>query len=498
MGFTSKAVPAVITVLLAACTTTAVPTTEPAASLINNTLTVNTTAAGLNETAFANLLNITTLYNITTPEDAFAQYPGGGALFDALAAFEKETNLVGSATSEHVSAYYVHKAAMADIDCHNETYQMLSHGRFLKANYTQALKYGHVYGNITAKSGSCVTKGMRKLNGGSQKRWFGALFANAALWFSGLSFAGQLFNAGCQITNQFNQHSVGKPVCIGASVLTALGGGSNLWQAWNTAQTAVTQQPSFNDYQVYQQGSGYQIELQGLRRSINGSSDFDWESEMPGMLHGYENRNLTWAEFYGANITHPVSYYYDGSNGGMAMPMQIFHQQHPTNASRMTSHVGIDLTGKSIRKREMLLRKRQNPNNPNTWCNGGPGVANFGPPSNDVPAWDVSYCDEDDNGGESADGGAGSVYYGFDSYAPNENSALGWDMGLDDSGDQQGFQEAYDAVYEQVSGDQIWDSCVCMQENGQWTNTGSLQYSWDNSYNGYSECWNANCDGGGN
>lgn len=228
MGFTSKAVPAVITVLLAACTTTAVPTTEPAASLINNTLTVNTTAAGLNETAFANLLNITTLYNITTPEDAFAQYPGGGALFDALAAFEKETNLVGSATSEHVSAYYVHKAAMADIDCHNETYQMLSHGRFLKANYTQALKYGHVYGNITAKSGSCVTKGMRKLNGGSQKRWFGALFANAALWFSGLSFAGQLFNAGCQITNQFNQHSVGKPVCIGASVLTALGGGSNL------------------------------------------------------------------------------------------------------------------------------------------------------------------------------------------------------------------------------------------------------------------------------
>ncbi|KAJ4855926.1 hypothetical protein T069G_09294 [Trichoderma breve] len=495
MGFVSKIVPLVVTLLLAPRTATSTPTAEPATSLVNDTLAVNTTAIGLNATAFANLLNITTLYNITTPEDAFAQYPEGASLFDALAAFEKETNLVGSATSEHVSAYYVHKAAMADIECHNETYQMLSHGRFLRANYTQALKYGHVYGNITAKSGSCVTKGMTRLNTSNQKRFFGALFANAALWFSGISFAGQLFNAACQITNQFNQHSVGRPVCIGASILTAMGGGSNLWQAWNTAQTAVTRTPSFNDYGVWQTGSGYQVELQGL--SDRSTSDFDWESEMPGMLHGYENRNLTWAEFYGANITHPGSYYYDGSRGGIAMPIQFFHQPHPTNASRMTTHLGVDLTGKSIRKREMVLRKRQNPNDQNTWCNGGPSVATFGPPENDVPAWEVGYCDEDDNSGESADGGAGALYYGFDSYAPNENSALGWDMGLDDSGDQQGFQEAYDAVYEQVSGDQIWESCVCMQENGQWTNTGSLQYSWDDTYNGYSECWNANCDGGG-
>jgi hypothetical protein len=499
MGFISKIVPVGTMMLLATCTVTAASAAAPAASMVNDTLTVNSTAIGLNSITFDNFLNITTLHNITTPKDAFAQYPRGAALFDALAAFEVETNLVGSATSEHVSAYYVHKAAMADIECHNTTYQMLSHGRFLQANYTQALKYGHVYGNITAKSGSCVTKGMRKISGGNQKRWFGALFANAALCFSGISFAGQLFNAACQVTNQFNQHAVGRPVCIGASVLTAMGGGSNLWQAWNTAQTAVTQQSSFNDYQVYQQGSGYQMELQGIsKRSTGDSSEFDWEAEMPGMLHGYENRNLTWAEFYGANITHLATYYYDGSHGGLAMPIQFFHQQHPVNSTRTTTHVGIDLTGKSVRKRELMLRKRQNPNNPNTWCNGGPAVASFGPPSNDVPAWDVQYCDEDDNGGESADGGAGPLYYGFDSYAPNGNSALAWDMGLDDSGDQQGFQEAYDAVYEQVSGDQIWDSCVCMEENGQWTNTGSLQYSWDNQYNGYSECWAANCDGGGN
>lgn len=183
MGFVSKIVPLVVTLLLAPRTATSTPTAEPATSLVNDTLAVNTTAIGLNATAFANLLNITTLYNITTPEDAFAQYPEGASLFDALAAFEKETNLVGSATSEHVSAYYVHKAAMAGIECHNETYQMLSHGRFLRANYTQALKYGHVYGNITAKSGSCVTKGMTRLNTSNQKRFFGALFANAALWF---------------------------------------------------------------------------------------------------------------------------------------------------------------------------------------------------------------------------------------------------------------------------------------------------------------------------
>ncbi|KAL6910026.1 hypothetical protein GGI43DRAFT_389185 [Trichoderma evansii] len=186
---------------------------------------------------------------------------------------------------------------MAGIECHNETYQMLSHGRFLGANYTQGLKYGHVYGNITAKSGSCVTKGMRKISSSSQKRWFSALFAYAALWFSGISFAGQFFNAACQITNQFNQHAVGRPVCIGASILTAMGGGSNLWQAWILLKRLLRS----NLHLI-------------LIKCTNKEVDIKWNCRelliavpmihlILTMFHGYENRNLTWAEFYGANIT---------------------------------------------------------------------------------------------------------------------------------------------------------------------------------------------------
>lgn len=40
-----------------------------------------------------------------------------------------------------------------------------------------------------------------------------------------------------------------------------------------------------------------------------------------------------------------------------------------------------------------------------------------------------------------------------------------------------------------------WDTCVSQETNNQWIATGSLQMSWDDVYNGYSPCWNANCDG---
>lgn len=81
------------------------------------------------------------------------------------------------------------------------------------------------------------------------------------------------------------------------------------------------------------------------------------------------------------------------------------------------------------------------------------------------------------------------MYYGFDLYGTksqiNEYEA---DLGItwDD-------QNAMIPAIEQMSNDIVrkaaWDTCICEQVKGNWISTGSLQMSWDNTYNGYSPCW---------
>jgi hypothetical protein len=78
----------------------------------------------------------------------------------------------------------------------------------------------------------------------------------------------------------------------------------------------------------------------------------------------------------------------------------------------------------------------------------------------------MQYCDEDNNEGESANGesDARSLYYGFDVYELNENSALEWDIGFYDAENQRGSR-VYGAVYETISSDQIGGSRICIRDN---------------------------------
>ncbi|KAF8854584.1 hypothetical protein BDZ45DRAFT_676876 [Acephala macrosclerotiorum] len=87
-----------------------------------------------------------------------------------------------------------------------------------------------------------------------------------------------------------------------------------------------------------------------------------------------------------------------------------------------------------------------------------------------------------------------TIYVGGDVYATNEVSALEWDLGTANS-ENNGFGDYYDEVTEDMNNEQVWEQCACYMENNQWTATTSIQYSWDNTYNGYSECWNTDCDG---
>ena len=125
--------------------------------------------------------------------------------------------------------------------------------------------------------------------------------------------------------------------------------------------------------------------------------------------------------------------------------------------------------------------------NYNSWCDGGPAQGWWGSSG----GGSLLECNEADNSPYDA---PGALYYGINTYNPSENSAFDQDMGMG-NGNSNGFYEAVDAVANQIESDNVWYSCVCTQENGQWVSTGSLQYSWDNKYNGYSDCFAKNCDG---
>lgn len=102
-------------------------------------------------------------------------------------------------------------------------------------------------------------------------------------------------------------------------------------------------------------------------------------------------------------------------------------------------------------------------------------------------------CPEDFSDGEYY-GDPGVLYYGFQQYDDAESGALGWDAAMANV-DQNGFVTDLNAITQTVADGPSWDTCICYMENGQWYSTGSLQYSWDNTYNGFSNCWAANCGG---
>ncbi|KAJ7816179.1 hypothetical protein B0H13DRAFT_2137146 [Mycena leptocephala] len=59
---------------------------------------------------------------------------------------------------------------------------------------------------------------------------------------------------------------------------------------------------------------------------------------------------------------------------------------------------------------------------------------------------------------------------------------------------ENGFEPAIVDMARDIVARQAWDTCVCEKAGNTWISTGSIQMSWDNTYNGYSPCWNPDCD----
>jgi hypothetical protein len=349
-----------------------------------------------------------------------------------MARFKSEAQHVGNATLHHVAAWVQHQDTFTGLECPNSTFQMLSNGRFYEGNHSAALNYGPVMGNVTAKSKKCIVPYMQVNNlmppgasGQQDKRFLTSLFANAAAWISGFGFAGQLFNVGCNIYNAVtNASKVGKAICTGASLLTAIGGG---WDFQNKLRTSTTQtvgDPSWQSYDLeyFHPNSNIEGGL-GINPSKRSDDTFDYNQTMH-LRHGTEDRNLTWAEYFSANSTHRGSVYYDGSYGGVASSLEFWHQPHPTNSTWWSTHIGTSLSG--IVNNSAGVSEKTKRDNTGTWCDGSQAFNGWEP---DDATFEVLECNYDDVNGQMSGGGPGMLYYGFDAYAPNENSAFGWDMG---------------------------------------------------------------------
>jgi hypothetical protein len=87
-----------------------------------------------------------------------------------------------------------------------------------------------------------------------------------------------------------------------------------------------------------------------------------------------------------------------------------------------------------------------------------------------------------------------TMYYGFDLYGTKaEIQEFQADLGTTYD-EKNGFEPAIVDMAKDIVARQAWDTCVCEKTQNTWISAGSIQMSWDNTYNGYSPCWNPNCD----
>lgn len=188
------------------------------------------------------------------------------------------------------------------------------------------------------------------------------------------------------------------------------------------------------------------------------------------LFHAADGRPVSLAHIFSANATHPLHVYQHGLY----------------KTTNQTVRMWPDINNSTSRLRVNMLTKIPYASNSST--NGTLGKRQC--ETQQEGQYSDEVCD-----GQAVSGAPEEIYYGWDLYG--SQSAI--DEFEDDEGTtydaSNGFINGMIAMGEDIYNQQAWDTCVCQETNNQWISTGSLQLSWDGTYNGYSPCWNANCDG---
>ncbi|KAJ7908713.1 hypothetical protein B0H13DRAFT_2331217 [Mycena leptocephala] len=207
---------------------------------------------------------------------------------------------------------------------------------------------------------------------------------------------------------------------------------------------------------------------------------------LPGVRHHASGKDVTFWDVARANSTHPITVLHSN---------RAFKANH-SHAVNVWSSVGNP--GSGIPRFHFMVPFPYGSNTTSTTTSSelrrqAPPPACPGAENHDLGQGSEQICHP--NGIPPPNPNApGAMYYGFDLYGTKAQV----DEFQDDLGstfdDQNGFVPSIEAMANGIVTANAWDTCVCQMTQNTWISTGSIQMSWDNTYNGYSQCFKPNCD----
>ncbi|KAH6711943.1 hypothetical protein BKA61DRAFT_677156 [Leptodontidium sp. MPI-SDFR-AT-0119] len=286
---------------------------------------------------------------------------------------------------------------------------------------------------------------------------------------------------------EWNSNSwAGKTACVLGAVTTVLGVG-DAFMAAKAAAGLKDELETIADtiWDITQQVTT--IHSRSTKRSVNQTLINHLNSiVIPGQKHMHDHSNVTFLHLLIANETHPIDVWHHLPQFNTSAPVRSWSSIE-NNGTSQRIHTMTPLnwfatnTSTTSAADARKLRSRQS-------CPSG------GESETDQTLQICLYPTLD-----GVPGGAPTeFYYGFDDYGtPAQIEEFTSDFGGRFSASN-GQMEAYVGLAEDIVKDTAWDTCVCYMTQNNWIVTGSVQASWNGVYNGYSPCWNPNCDNAAN
>ncbi|RFU30382.1 hypothetical protein B7463_g5948, partial [Scytalidium lignicola] len=302
-------------------------------------------------------------------------------------------------------------------------------------------------------------------------------WASSLLQYTPFAFLGGAISlAGCVLNIVGGVGSVGSQVgCVAGASMTLLG---TAYPAWQVASAKLG--PLFASltgrnnipadfFNGVNQNEWIALQSAAKRESKNVSTT---------LYHEKDDSSVTLEHIFSANKTHPLRVYHHGTfptnNQTVTLWPDVNNATHRIRFN-MGYHFQFHFENSTLLANK-TLSTRQNCPSGDEQINEGQGVSCNAPQS-------------------PPPGSPTSMYYGWDLYGDAEEiDEFEDDLGTTDDATN-GFVDGVINMSSDIVTKNAWDTCICQKANNQYIATGSLQMTWDETYNGYSDCYTANCDG---
>ncbi|KAJ6512825.1 hypothetical protein C8R45DRAFT_327811 [Mycena sanguinolenta] len=228
---------------------------------------------------------------------------------------------------------------------------------------------------------------------------------------------------------------------------------------------------------------------------------------IPGARHHASGQDVTLWDVARANSTHPITvlHHHRAFKANHSHAVNVWSSMHNLDSGMPRLHFTVPFpyasnTTSNSTSTPSELRRRQGLGSGTigtsatlaTTLQANPTSAQAAIPSGCIHLGEAVECTK--TGSAVPAKAPATMYYGFDLYGTKAKiQEFQADLGTTYD-EENGFEPAIVDMAKDIVARQAWDTCVCEQVQGTFISTGSIQMSWDNTYNGYSPCWNTNCD----